>query len=229
MGKLIREHKLTIKAALLLDAFIVSLAMGFAVSATFTFFGSHVDKVLVSTMQIGVTVAGLLFSMICQSQRALKTVLDHFIPFVIVVDTIYLTLALIGETHVEVRFIGYQLMGVFGAGLLSVNRKMNVAAAYMSAAAHGATAASQTSFSAKCEMAGMLGHLFGAVAAILGVLLYGDISVTFAMVFESVGCMFAHWLQVFINKRVTEEFGDFKFTKTKKDGEPMSDIDPLDR
>lgn len=195
MEKYFNKGKLTIRAALYLDAILISFVMGFSAPITVQYFVSHVTPELISSLAIVLKIGGVLISYIKQSKKAIRWIADNFIKLMIICDCTYLFLALTGESNPEMRYILYNLIGVLGVKLLQSVKKDNIANCLKGTAI--------INFSAKCDTCGLIAALAGAGMCVIVLQLY-PISITTCMLIETIGCMLGHWNQAYANKRIRE-------------------------
>lgn len=196
MSRYLANGRLTIRAALYLNALLISMVMGFSAPVTVVYFTSHISPELVATFAIVLKLCGIVVSYIKQSAVAIRWIAQNFIRLVTVCEVVFLTLALIGEMHPEVRYIGYNLICVVGIKLLQVARKDNIVNCLKGTAI--------IAFNATCDTWGLVGSLIGSGLCSV-VLLFGGLDVTFCMLVEFVGCLVGHCFQAYANKRIRED------------------------
>lgn len=196
MDRYLANGKLTIRAALYLNAFLISLVVGFSAPVTVVYFNSHISPELVATFAIVIKLCGIVVSYIKQSKVAIRYIAQNFIRLMLVCEAIFLGLALIGELHPEVRYIGYNLICVLGIKLLQVARKDNIVNCLKGTAI--------IAFNATCDTWGLVGSLVGSALCSV-VLVFGELNVTFCMLLEFVGCLIGHCFQAYANKRIRRD------------------------
>lgn len=195
MSTLFKEGRLTIRMCLYLDAFLITAVMAFSLPITLTYFYGVISAELVAAAAILFKIVGIVMSFIKQSKLMIRWIAANFIPAVIVIDSIFFVLAIIGADFPEIRYIGYNLICIIGVKLLQIVRKDNTANCLK-----GTTI---VTFSAKCETIGLIGGLLGGAISVVA-LSMTDIPVTVAMLIENFFCAIAHWMQAFANKRIHE-------------------------
>ena len=196
MSKYFCKGKLTIRAALYLSAFFISLVMGFSAPVTTVFFMSHVSPGLVATFSIVLKLCGIFVSYIKQSEIAVRWISQNFLILMISCEAVFLGLALIGEVHPEIRYIGYNLICVVGIKLLQVVRKDNIS--------NCLKGTSIITFNSTCDTWGLSASFIGAALCSLA-LQFGELNVTLCMLIELIGCGIGHAFQVYANKRILED------------------------
>ena len=72
MANYFHNGRLTIRAALYLNAILISLVMGFTTPITTVYFYAHVSPELVSGLAIVLKIGGILVSYIKQSKKAIR-------------------------------------------------------------------------------------------------------------------------------------------------------------
>jgi len=196
MNRYLANGRLTIRAALYLNALLISLVMGFSVPVTLVYFTSHISPELVATFTIVLKLCGIVVSYIKQSKIAIRWVAQHFVAMMLTCEAVYLVLALIGEMHPDMRYIGYNLIGAVGIKLLQVARKDNIVNCLKGTAI--------IAFNATCDTWGLVGALVGSGLCSV-VLLFEEVNVTFCMLVEFVGCLIGHLFQAYANRRIRTE------------------------
>lgn len=196
MSKYRNNGRLTIRASLYISAFMISVVMGFSAPVTTVYFISHVSPELVSTLAIVLKLWGVLNSYIKQSKVAIQWITNHFLQLMIICESVYFTLALIGEAHPEVRYVGYNLIGLAGVKLLQVARQSNIVNCLKGNAI--------IAFNATCDTWALIGSLIGS-AVCASLLVFGEINVTLCMLLEFAGCMIGNIFQLYANKRIQRD------------------------
>lgn len=114
----------------------------------------------------------------------------------VVCESIYFVLALIGEWHPEVRYIGYNLVGCVGIKLLSVARQSNIV--------NCLKGDSIVTFNATCDTWAFIGGFIG-MSACTTLLVFGEIDITLCMLLEFAGCLIGHLFQLYANRRIRRD------------------------
>lgn len=197
MNKYFCKGRLTIRAALYLSAFFISLVMGFSAPVTTVFFMSHVSPGLVATFSIVLKLCGIFVSYVKQSEAAVRWISQNFLPLMIGCEAVFLVLALIGEMHPEIRYVGYNMICVVGIKLLQVVRKDNIS--------NCLKGTSIITFNSTCDTWGLSASFIGAALCSLALELFGNLNITLCMFIELVGCGIGHGFQVYANKRILED------------------------
>lgn len=196
MSNYFNNGRITIRASLYLSSFIISIMMGFSAPVTTVYFLRHVSPELVSTLAIVLKLCMVFNSYIRQSKVAVQWITDHFIQMVLVCEVVYFILAIIGEMHPEIRYVGYNLIGCVVVKLLLTARQSNIV--------NCLKGNSIITFNAACDTWGLVGSLLGS-ALCATLLVFGDINITACMLLEFAGCTVGHILQAYANNRIQKE------------------------
>ena len=196
MAKYFVNGRLTVRAALYLSAFCISLVMGFSAPLTVNYFISHVTPTLIASLGIVLKLVGILVSYIKQSKIAIRYISQNFMTGMIICDILFLILAIFGEANPEMRYVGYNLICAGGIKLLQVVRHDNTA--------NCLKGTSIIAFNAKCDTCGLIANLLGA-SCYLVISNMVILSVTQCMFIECIGCAFGHWMQLYANRRIKKD------------------------
>lgn len=204
MKRFYNNGKLTIKAALYLTYFLIYFILGFSVPIITKYIFYHISTSLIASTTILLTVLGIMLSYMKQSEILIKFVSQNFIILMIFIDCAFLILATIGEQYPEIRFVGYNVTGLVGIGLLKVVYKDNIC--------NCLSKTSIITFDAKCNTIGMIGKLLGSTIVII-ILEIIKINVTLAMYLEALFCIIGHALQAYANMRIKNDILHEKINK----------------
>ena len=191
MDKIIRKG-LTLRMALYLDSLLISAIMAFSAPITTTFFYSILTPEFIAAATIAFRLMGVVTSYVKQSDLMIKWLSNNFIKLVILVDLIFLTVAIFGAKYPDVRFIAYNLTCITAIKLLQTVRDNNIV--------NCLSGTSIVTFKAKCNTIGLLGGLFGGAIAVVTLDMV-NIDVTTAMILECGFCTVAHWMQAYANMK----------------------------
>ena len=188
-----RDGNLTIRAALYLNEILISLVMGFTSPVIVNFFMSHLTPEYIATCTIIFRLSKVAVSFIKQSIIATHWISQHFLKIMLLTDVAFFSIACVGESHPELRFLVYNMICICGTQLMKAVKMDNINNCLHDSAI--------TIFRAKCDTWGLLASLFGA-ALLVVVTNFISPSVTFCMIVECAICAVAHWFQLYANKRI---------------------------
>lgn len=190
---LFKDGNLTIRATLYLNEILISLVMGFTSPVIVNFFMSHLTPEYIATCTIIFRLSKVGVSFVKQSIVATHWVSQNFIKIMILTDISFFSIACIGESNPELRFLVYNMICICGTQLMKAVKMDNINNCIHDSAL--------TIFKAKVDTWGLLASLFGA-ALLVAVTKFISPSVTFCMIVECLICAIAHWFQLYANNRI---------------------------
>ncbi len=188
-----KDGNLTIRAALYLNEVLISLVMGFTSPVIVNFFMAHLTPEYIATCTIIFRLSKVGVAFIKQSIIATRWISQNFMKIMILTDISFFSIACVGESNPELRFLVYNMICICGTQLMKAVKMDNINNCIHDSAL--------TIFRAKCDTWGLLASLFGA-ALLVAITKIASPSVTFCMIIECLICAIAHWFQLYANRRI---------------------------